>query len=150
HHPDQTLHRRDHPAGPPSRATHRRAHLPGTARLRAALVTTTPTPPSHRPLAPPQHPTVRRNRTRGTNHNRMEITPSSPIQRTPIALRGGAATHRKTATVVLAGVRVRAGADRLITSGHERTVIHDGAVGCASRTVDAETGRSLTSSTGRS
>jgi hypothetical protein len=91
------------PIAETARLTHLAAHYtaglisPGTTRVRAALVTTTPTPPGSRPLAPLQHPTPHRNRV--TSHNRKEVTQCSHISEQHITIRGSAATHRKTATV---------------------------------------------------
>src|SRR6266568_3227899 len=77
HRPHQAIHRRDHPARPPRHPIHHRAHQSSTPRVRAALVTPTPTPPSHGPLAPLQRPAPRRSRTRVTSRNRKEVTQCS-------------------------------------------------------------------------
>jgi hypothetical protein len=80
-----------------------RAHLAFALRWSQ----TTPTPPGHRPLAPLQHPTPRRDRNRIASHNRKEVTQCSHARRQPITLSGSATTHRKTATVVRAGASHR-------------------------------------------
>src|SRR5439155_8827042 len=54
--PHQAVDRRDRPADPPGTTTHRRDTHPDPAHLRPTLVGPPPTPPSHRPLAPLQHP----------------------------------------------------------------------------------------------
>ena len=69
----QAVRRRDHPAGGPCQPLRRRAHQPGPARLRPALVRPPPAAPGRRPLAPLQQPPPGRHHL--TPAGRKEVTP---------------------------------------------------------------------------